>query len=134
MTSSRPPSAVDPKFFNDSSLVLLSPVSGIQEFVNFPIFEIMTVFLSGSGQDHLASSTEPSPVIKPSPKLKSLHAVLKSSALLEYTNGVFVRLALPKLYSSSLIQRCFGALKLCINDKDACHRYVSKSNEMSTPQ
>ena len=107
VTSSRPPSAVDPKFFNDSSLVLLSHVSG-------------------SGQDHLASSTEPSPVIKPSPKLKSLHAVLKSSALLEYTNGVFVRLALPKLYSSSLIQRCFGALKLCINDKDACHRYDFK--------
>ena len=111
ITSSRPPSrsgsAVDPKFFNDSSMVLLSPVS------------------SRLGQDLVASSNEPSPMIaKPTPKLKSLHAVLKTSALLEYNNGVFVRLALPKLFSSSLVQRCFGALKLCIKDKEACHRYT----------
>ena len=105
VTSSRPPSAVDPKFFSDSSMVMLSPVSG-------------------QGHQGLVSSSEPSPVVKPNPKLKSLHAVLKRSALLEYNNGVFVRLSLPKLYSSSLIQRCFGALKLCIKDKEACHSLV----------
>ena len=109
ITSSRPPSrsgsAIDPKFFNDSSMVILSPVS------------------SRHGHDLVASSNEPSPMVaKPTPKLKSLHAVLKTSALLEYNNGVFVRLALPKLFSSSLVQRCFGALKLCIKDKEACHR------------
>ena len=60
--------------------------------------------------------------------IKSLHSVVQDTVLLEYTNGVLVRLALPKLYSSCLIGRCLNALKssLLKNGKDACHSLFSE--------
>lgn len=96
ITSSRPPSAVDPNFFHDTSMVLLSPVTG-------------------QSKDNSALS---SPV---KISLKCVHEVMAETALLEYTNGVFVRLALPPIHTSSLIGRCLSALQSSLKSQEACH-------------
>ena len=77
--------------------------------------------------DHPGETPDASPIKpigeRPQVAIKSLKSVVKDTVLLEYTNGVLVRLALPKLYTSCLIDRCLRALKssLLKNCKDACH-------------
>ena len=113
MTSSRPSSALDPKFFNDSSLVYLSPVSGGNE----TRFERLSP---------LPTATTSSPTKPPQAVIKAVHAVVKGTALLEYDNGVYVRLALPKVHTSTLIGRCLQALEHAIPSKEACQLLFSE--------
>ena len=113
VTSSRPSSALDPKFFNDSSLVYLSPVSGGNE----TRFERLSP---------LPTATTSSPTKPPQAVIKAVHAVVKGTALLEYDNGVYVRLALPKLHTSTLIGRCLQALEHAIPSKEACQLLFSE--------
>ncbi len=103
LTSSRPPSAVDPKFFNDSSLVLLSPVSSAATRNNSMQFSPAPVKIT----------------------IKKLHVVMQKTALLEYSNGVLVRLALPTMFTASLTGRCLSALQSSLAE-EACHRLFSE--------
>ena len=112
MTSSRPSSALDPKFFNDSSLMYLSPVS------------------SGGNvsRERLSptTATSSSPTKPTQAVIKAVHTVVKGTALLEYDNGVYVRLALPKVHTSSLIGRCLQTLEHAIPSKEACQLLFSE--------
>ena len=59
----------------------------------------------------------------PQVAIKSLHSVVQDTVLLQYTNGVLVRLALPKIYTSCLIGRCLSALKCSLKNRylnDSC--------------
>ena len=55
-----------------------------------------------------------------------MHKVVNETALLEYSNGVFVRLKLPKLHTSTLIGRCLTTLEYAIPSKDACQVLFSQ--------
>ena len=66
-------------------------------------------------------SASPVKMCNPQATIKTLHSVMFDTCLLEYTNGVFVRLALPKKYTSSLVGRCLSALKNALQSKEACH-------------
>jgi anaphase-promoting complex subunit 1 len=115
VTSSRPPSAVDAKFFHDSSLVLLSPVqaAAAAETTKSPEESPPKSAAAASHQTTTVFVTE-------------LHSVVNETALLKYGNGVYVRLALPKMHTSSLISRCFSALRSCIQGKEACLSLLSE--------
>lgn len=58
--------------------------------------------------------------------IKNIHNVVNGSALLEYNNGVYVRLALPQLHTSKLIGRCLQALEFAIPNKEACQLLFSE--------
>ena len=55
-----------------------------------------------------------------------VHSMAKNCAFVEYTNGVFVKLALPPMHSSSLVSRCLTALKTSITNQEACLTLLSR--------
>ena len=52
--------------------------------------------------------------------------MVNETALLEYSNGIFVRLKLPKLHTSTLIGRCLQTLEYAIPSKEACQVLFSQ--------
>ena len=81
----------------------------------------MLIFLplemGASAQDNEPDASPIKEMGGPQVAIKSLHSVVQDTVLLQYTNGVLVRLAFPKIYTSCLIGRCLSALKCSLKNR-----------------
>lgn len=108
MTSSRPPSAVDANFFNDSSLVLLSPVTNPNSS-------------SSANQIKIARLHE----VPGSPTQEEI-GQSRDTVLVEYENGASLRIGLPEMATSGLVSRCLEGLKAGLTSPESAACLLSQ--------